>query len=232
MKILSPFKDYYDYISHLFGIDNSIIYKRNTFKIKKKLKNETIFESLLFTTKTLSNHYSIYPRFPVLKVEIYKFKWLIVCGKQFLLVSEKQKDNTYSDYKLITINQYNDIKAYWNSYRKIKDYDYFVGSISNPIYIEISKLINNPIFEMSDTINLFGDDISTNDTYFEFKSLSIGKYGIANFYTPERLYQDLSYFIGNTLKDTPDIKPPVEVSNKDKIIGHGFDYVSSFRGKK
>ena len=46
------------------------------------------------------------------------------------------------------------------------------------------------------------------------------------------MYQEISYFIGNTMNESPDIKPPVEISNKDKISKAGFDLKNSFRKMK
>jgi hypothetical protein len=34
------------------------------------------------------------------------------------------------------------------------------------------------------------------------------------------------------MKESPDIKPPVEIHDKDKITGHGFDLKQSFRHRK
>jgi hypothetical protein len=44
-----------------------------------------------------------------------------------------------------------------------------------------------------------------------------------------QMYQELSYFMGNTIKEHPDTEPPVEVSNNCKIINAGFDLKQSFR---
>lgn len=232
MKIISTYKDYYDYLAYIYGIDNSIIFNRRPFKI---LKQGTIFESIKSATKSVLRHYSFTP-YPYTKNDgLYKFKWLIICGRHFLLVSEKKQDSKfteYTPYKLLSLVQYEFFLSKWDGYRKLKPYDYFVGDNHvDSMCIEISKLIKNPIFELSDDINLFGKDISTDRNYYEFKSSRLDDYDIARVYPPQKLYQDISYFLGNTLNDTPDIKPPVEVSNKDKITGHGFDLITSFRGK-
>ena len=230
MKIISKFKDYYDFIAYQYGQDNSIVYNRNPFKIAN---NGNIFESIKPATKSLYRHQNIYPSFPYQDIkQEYKFKWLIICGKKFLLVSEKQNCNLYADYKLITIEQYNNFVELWSNFRKLPKYDYYIGyNEVNQLYINISKFINQPIFELTSDVSLFGSCISNIKDYYEFKLPILADYNISRVYSPERLYQDLSYFIGNTLKDTPDTKPPVEVTNKDKIIGHGFDLKTSFRGK-
>ena len=54
-------------------------------------------------------------------------------------------ENTYSDYKLITIKQYIDIKSRWNSYRKIKEYEYFVFQVTLGFNVLFLSNINQKI---------------------------------------------------------------------------------------
>lgn len=74
MKIISPFKDYYDFVGHsLFsGGDEKVVYVRGEIK-KQTIEsgNNTIW--LPHSRKTKSN--------------IIYFKWLIVCGCSYLLIS-------------------------------------------------------------------------------------------------------------------------------------------------
>src|ERR1019366_2001257 len=50
--------------------------------------------------------------------------------------------------------------------------------------------------------------------------------------SPEQLYQDLSCFMGNTMRGSPDIDTPVKLADKDRIVQHGFDLKQSFRHRK
>jgi hypothetical protein len=47
--------------------------------------------------------------------------------------------------------------------------------------------------------------------------------------SPQQMYQDLAMFMGNRMKDTPDVQPPVELNNRQKIVKAGFDLIQSFR---
>jgi kynurenine formamidase len=55
--------------------------------------------------------------------------------------------------------------------------------------------------------------------------------GLPRIYDAQQLYQDLSYFLGNQMHENPDTKPPVNISDKDRIAQHGFDQ-QSFRHRK
>jgi len=60
----------------------------------------------------------------------------------------------------------------------------------------------------------------------------LGDIGLAAVYPAEQLYQDLSYFIVNTMKDSPDMAKPSSITDKEKISSHGFDLKMSFRHRK
>jgi hypothetical protein len=56
--------------------------------------------------------------------------------------------------------------------------------------------------------------------------------GFASIMSAEQCYQEISHFLGNVLRESPDIKPLVEIDDKYKIIGAGFDTKTSFRHRK
>ena len=55
---------------------------------------------------------------------------------------------------------------------------------------------------------------------------------VAGIMSAEQCYQEISHFLGNVLRENPDTKPPVQVDDKHKIIGAGFDTKTSFRHRK
>lgn len=56
------------------------------------------------------------------------------------------------------------------------------------------------------------------------------QYGIQSLIDPATLNQEISMFISGVLGNNE--KETINISDKDKIIGKGFDYVSSFRKEK
>ncbi len=74
MKINSSFKDYYDFVGHSLysGGDEKVVYVRNEIK-KQDVKsgNNTIWLPHNRRTKT----------------HLVYFKWLVVCGRVYLLIS-------------------------------------------------------------------------------------------------------------------------------------------------
>ena len=63
----------------------------------------------------------------------------------------------------------------------------------------------------------------------EGKLPRLGELGFAALFSAEQMYQNLSYFVGNYLRESADLKPPVTISDRDRILQHGFDLKKSFR---
>jgi len=56
--------------------------------------------------------------------------------------------------------------------------------------------------------------------------------GFASVMPAEQCYQEIAHYITNVLRDNPDIRQPVEVDDKYKIVAAGFDTKTSFRHRK
>lgn len=56
-------------------------------------------------------------------------------------------------------------------------------------------------------------------------------HGFPGLYPSQQLYQDLSYWIANIIRESPDVSPPPRppLTDKEKISAHGFDEKRSFR---
>ena len=100
-----------------------------------------------------------------------------------------------------------------------------MGGLGGTDIVNLTKKIGVPVYMISrrDNDHVF---------YIEEKIPHLGELGLAKIYPAEQLYQDIFYFLNNTIKDSPDTAPPVAVSNKDRIEQHGFDIKKSFRHRK
>ena len=104
--------------------------------------------------------------------------------------------------------------------------------VSSECCVEISKRLGSPVFtlEYSHPIRhtrvgnkaVSRVTISTNVP-------NLGKLGFASILTAEQMYQDIAMFLGS-LNNDPDGQPPVNVSDKDRLLQKGFDAKVSFRG--
>ena len=239
MIIISKFKDYYDFIIDKYGRDEKIILDRRI--ILNNVINIDVRENIKF--RFLKPN--ILPPYKNYDKQIC-FKFLVICGKIYIvkgLFHKTQETNIQWDtFSLMTFEDLEDkkimkefinlivfedfgyfekIKLIKNNYKNHEKFKRFFNNEEYNYMIEISKKINRPIF----MIDFFNINQNTLTVYFKVPILEKIK-GISGILPPDKIYQDLSYFIGNVLTDQKEIHEP---SNKTKIVKAGFDLKTSFR---
>lgn len=202
MLIISNFSDYYDYIPKQYGIDKKVVYNRN-IKLPKQIVHNRILTVFKFDQTTY-------------------IKYLIFCGQLFLLVSV---DTGYT-FHLMTVGDF--IKKYRNRLFFLIDkfLEYEQKSFKQKL-IQLSKQVGTPVFIINDI-----KYIKSNNIYYKLDINIPCLNDISGFsqrIPPQTAYQELYYFIINIINNNPDVIPPVEVNNTQKIIQHGFDLKQSFR---
>lgn len=256
MRIKSNFKDYYDYVAHVYGGrgDPKIVYNRTRIR-ELEVREPQKFYGVIYHDKSIHDFpftlelpkgLSIHsvPNKRTHEGMIYEFAWLIVAGRYFPMARKKpepSKENQYTtsswtddleDFLVITPSR--DEYAYRVMMSRGTRYpwDRFDNRIKidntepDKTLIEISKLVGHPVF------------VILNDRYqgltISRKCPHLAKLGLVEVYPDTKIYQDLSYFIGNLLHSSPDMmpdpKPPM--TNEEKIVSHGFDSKKSFRHRK
>ena len=218
VKIISNFKDYYDYIPHMSGGgDPKIVFVRP--RVNHDLPSRVdlgsfggdIFDKIC----RLSNY--LY--------RDYQSKIVIIGDKIFYFTMYNPIDKPElkeGNYSIITQKVIDKCGLGW--YRTTKfNLDYFINHQDNDL-IPLCKHIGHPVF------SLFSSGRGSEWEVGEIAP-NLGKLGIASYIDAEIMYQNLSYFVGNLMHDSPDTSPPVELSNRDRILKHGFDLKTSFRGK-
>jgi hypothetical protein len=225
MKIISNYKDYYDHVAYQYGVDPLIVYKRQPFShdadLHKYICDQLHYISCYFPTRHIRP-----------KDCEHQFKWLCINAKLYLLAA----DNIHAAYKVVTPEIYKqlmskgskfELGSSWSRrhYPYSSGYDYYIGNdrVYNEL-IEVSCKLNTPVFEITETH--FGHYIPETN---KCRVPTLSELGVASVIPPEKMFQELSYFIGNIMKDTPDVKPPVVIDNDLRIEGHGFDLKQSFR---
>jgi hypothetical protein len=230
MKILSPWKDYYDFVAHQYGGgDPKIVY------VRKRISplEESGFESTI--------EVEMDGKFPLYRLddlidwkerETKRVAYLIVAGKAYVL---QKKANIWTDsmrsddvntYRVQSLNYFEEFnKSHsrrWLTIHRVeelgKEYSFFV---------ELSRKVKAPMFVIRNVGRKFGSDKLYVDVAGQCPILQ--EIGMPALIPATQMYQDLAYFMGNTIKEHPDTEPPVEVSNNCKIVNAGFDLKQSFR---
>jgi len=217
MKIISNYRDYYDHQAHIYGGgDPKIVYIRNH---KHKDVPDLDIGEWVHKCETVGILRSVYMLWYDSRKDFIPDVRGIVIGDIFF---GQIKDSEKSDYRMLqdkdVHRKYSDN---WQPKNKAKLSD-FINHVDSTL-IDLCKFINIPVF----MFNVYRNTIT-----IDKNCPNLGKLGVASYISAEQMYQDLSYFIGNKMKDSPDMMKEVVVDDKYKIIGHGFDYKSSFRNRK
>jgi hypothetical protein len=234
MKIKSPHKDYYDYIAHQYGGgDPKVVY------VRSKITAVDGVDDSKLTYKIPSGRGHGYANSTERSLNLdYHFKWCVVCGKQYIVVVDNKKSHLRSEYRLLTEGHpvYEVIekdkkkreRAYGHFY---KYFGYRMGlegfidqhGIEIPDLINLSRQLKSPVF----TMDVYRNHIEIDDIVPNLKMLGFDK-----LIGPEQMYQQISLWVGNTLKEFPDDNPPKSINNEERILAHGFDLKDSFRNTK
>lgn len=208
MKIISPFKDYYDWIAGKYGGgDPRLIYKRTKIQ-GQDTRDRVIYDIVSGRSHELSrlntNRYR-------LGKSTYSFNILIFCSRQYLVVKIDDATNILSEEKHPDL---------WQMLNKTS-IDFYLGK-QTQFAENLCKQYDQPVLLI---INDLGAVV--NDRIPVLQDV-----GFASIMSAEQCYQEISHFLGNVLRESPDTKPPVEIDDKYKIIGAGFDTKTSFRHRK
>lgn len=222
MVIQSAFKDYYDFVANRYGGgDPKIVYVRK--RIKEQYDANNGGQRLAVELPTwpfpypdqLSNWYWEDRR----RLEV---AYLVAAARPYLLSREADNlERGLGGYTITDFSQMDKEKPRW---RRL-DFS-FVGRES-PVLIELSRAVGAPVFVVEGVDRQWRKDGMV--VYVNERCPVLKRLGMARLTPPEQMYQDLAYFVGNTMKPVPDTEPPVAVSNREKILKAGFDLKQSFR---
>lgn len=229
MIVKSPFKDYYDFVAKRYGGgDPRVVYARDRLAPCKTFDGQ-IYETHRTVEMT---------EFPFPSPEDFFGRpdcdealstlFLVVAGKLYLIArmaksSEPRNPNTYRLQSPEPPALPKTRKWRWNYWRR---YLPAFGK-EHPQLIELSRLIQAPVFAISGVVVPWRSSKTRITICGQCPIL--GTVGFPSLISPFEMYQDLAYFVGNTMKPVPDTEPPVEVSNREKILKAGFDLRQSFR---
>jgi hypothetical protein len=237
MKIISSFKDYYDYVGFIGGREDSrVVYKRpEVFPQSGKDLRFTEYGSL----KDLPSLWGIWAR--TNKEDELYFKWCAIAGKQYLLsrrvVYNKQTGLVQESESWRFLHK--DDPNYHLMVERRDRLDLFNPNsscnlanwhgVKSEVVTKVSRKLGQPVFFFK-AEHSWGQPSRTIEVEQEVPNL--GALGLGKLLAAEQLYQEIEYFMGNLINENPDTQPPAEVSDKDKIKQHGFDLKTSFRRGK
>lgn len=223
MKIISKYKDYYDYLSGQYGEDPLCTYVRNSIDVDK-IRADTIRSVSRELSQPLSNDREYH----------YLF-----AGK-YLIPYVLTKGNWHVDPELRTPDK---LELYVKSHHMPifigeRKYRYFLLEeklaptvLPENKILEIVKKIGHPVFvikPLSYSSNIDSHYRSALDENIPV----LADWKVPTVISPTEMWQNLSTVIMSVLRKDIDKQPPFEVNNEEKILAHGFDLKTSFRKSK
>jgi hypothetical protein len=213
MRIKSKFKDYYDFIAHQYGGgDPKVVYSRDRIAPLSESGTDIGVNLGRGRVRPLPYPYSSFTK--------YTFRWVAIAGKYYLIYSNQDSEN----FKVVTQGSevYNLLKKERPYLTRRSENKEFIASPSSEL-IKLSRELKQPVFTL---------DLHLNGYRAMSTIPNLGELGFASLISPEQMYQDIAYFIGNTINESPDLAPPNHMTDKEKIAQHGFDLKQSFRHRK
>ena len=226
MKIKSNYRDYYDHVAHTYGGgDPKFVYARVPIAAHRCSVNITNDQSRDLNMSRLWQR-------ELLDQHAYDSKYIVIAGRRYLVVRKWRTNELVPlEYRLFTEKnfpeeyEYNQNSSY--RWRGRSDLTKEIGG-EYPILTEIAREIGAPVYSIDQIRRgsrgvevVIGQNIPV-----------LANYDIPTIITAEQLYQDLSYYVANTMHPSPDLIVNDNQSNKEKILGHGFDVKKSFRHRK
>ncbi len=224
MKIQSQFKDYYDHVAYVYGGgDPKTLYIRNRLGKMDQYKTDTMVRGLDFVQPGLPtvDESTLYREFN------HNAKWLAINGKLYLILSKNGSGYAPQSENWTVLDQgrHPEIWEYLQSrrawWRCDNDKEKYIGR-EMPEVLELSRKVNTPVFTFK-LVNRSGW------VHVDGNIPILSTMGIPTLIPAEQLYQDIAYFLGNTMHVSPDLMPAIAQTDKEKISAAGFDVKQSFR---
>lgn len=217
MRIISKFKDYYDYVGRAqYGEDSSIIYDRNpltreqTTAVYKEVNQKY---ARIFSTYTRSKDH---------------VGWLVFCDRLYRIIWDgtQPKLLTFDNYIALVRPRLSTLSS------KIQARKEFVNPSPREAVTPLTKALGQPVY----CIDSFAIGAPSGERYVGSINVQeeipiLKDIGFDKIMRPEQAYLTIYKYLSDTLRGNPDKAPPVEISNDAKIISHGFDK-KSFRKEK
>ena len=226
MVIKSPFKDYYDFVAKQYGGgDPRIVYTRTRLAPLIQYHGWTVENQFPVSVNTFPLpdpihlpyrvHRRIFPR----SDDSLQYAYLIAIGRAYGVRRELLRPS--DPYRLLPLD--------WDADRPRWQRLEIEWGKEYPFLVDLCRKVGAPVFTVN-KVDYLGRD--GKQVWIDGDIPCLGELGMATLFSPQQMYQELAMFVGNRMKEPPDTEPPVELSNKQKIVKAGFDLVKSFRHRK
>ena len=101
--------------------------------------------------------------------------------------------------------------------------------------LKLSRQVRQPVYEIVDCRPVpYRERGGENDYVVDINKRIpvLREFGFPAAFSAEQMYSEIDYFMRNSRHEVPDQTPVSPMSEKEKILSHGFDLTQSFRHRK
>lgn len=254
MKILSNYKDYYDYLAYQYGVDETVVFKRNRIlplptdlapvslpvcASANETTNAVPVPAYSASGYTLTN-WRYYERLE----KICQFEFVSIAGTQYCYLYEYDRNKKSALMRIPAIADYLAYES-WHEKNGNNPKFYFpwpaiwaganspfIGQIPPAIippdidypHLPLDRKLHEKLGSAILWKQLANPDGSRSLVMPNLSRIT----GFSGLCPATRIYQDICNFL-QARRQTPDNAPPVALDNDSKILKHGFDLKKSFR---
>jgi hypothetical protein len=254
MKIISGWKDYYDHVAHQFGGgDPKVIYHRDYVVEDKILSDGSPIEDTLrvrhYSTPsiphTLTLRHSGHPY-----TQRHEFRALVIMNRVFILersgnvgalggIAEIRRDWHVTSRPILDLpmngpfallKDMESLAGNVSAWQRKKMDDYMYDSSMNRYLLKqgwTSEIARKLCIEVGAPVFLIDGN---NAPVVMGRTPKLSVLGLPAYIDAQQLYQELAMFVGNVLN--PVEQPSSSMTDKEKVVSHGFDKKISFRHRK
>jgi hypothetical protein len=229
MKILTNFKDFYDYLQGIYGVDDKLILNRQEETPKTFMIDDYIVRGEPAGKLKGIQQYEFYSDFQVVrfsigdyKVEGMTYQGKILYGEELEFLNVKKETLAYYERNFGTNKEFNlPVKYYHIDNTNI--------TYANGRHPRVSVLMAPTKYKSDYSPNIKENAPiilwDTKDPKKFYKSPILSSYRINKVFDPHTMWVLLSGWLGERLN----VPIPDNMSNKEKIQAAGFDLKTSFR---
>lgn len=226
MYIISKYKDYYDSVAYSKGIDKTIIYKREIVELLDKRFTKDVYKKTeyFFPNMDYSSNRSN-------KIDGITSFIIGFCGKLYPVMVIEKRVGRLNDkvkeivYDIDLMREYSDnYISKWHG-----NFDDFLNLLNDKDILNIFQDNKVPCFILKESkVNYFNRNYALSNNLILNPCLKdLEFYKIMD---SASAFQEIEMYISGVIGCSEN--KIIEVSDKSKIEGHGFDYKKSFRKEK
>lgn len=217
-------------MAHMYGGgDPKVLYLRNRLGKMERFATDSHVENITIEQKGMPESHSD----EIHRKWNHNTKWLAINGKMYLILSKfsmHPEPPLEPNWTVLNEERHPEIWAYLHSTRARSWSQRGKGAVQYigreiPEVLALSRQVNAPVFT-------FTSSFRNNKVNVDGNVPILSTMGIPALIPAEQLYQDIAYFLGNTMKGSPDLMPATAQTDKEKILSAGFDIKASFRHRK